>query len=177
MLSSYFGLGQKEFELTEDDEGESGSADIASIQHSKKTKNDTGCGAFALLMASGGKPQQAAGYSIDVASLLEVMQPMLASRKLKKPSTTVLNNYSEPSKMKYCLRFVEHVWTKEDETQLRDPSISQENLLHVCKDLQARVISKRQELEGGKGRFKPFYMGMGVWAKKWLDDHGNKFDP
>ena len=38
-------------------------------------------------------------------------------------------------------------------------------------------MKKRCDLEGvSTARFKPYYIGMGAWAGKWLSDHNGKFE-
>ncbi len=56
-------------------------------------------------------------------------------------------------------------------TDIADPAIPREQLIHLCQDLQERVLQRRCELEGvdpNAAWFKAFYMGMGAWAGKGL---------
>ena len=74
------------------------------------------------------------------------------------------------------MKLVEHAWTREEEEAIRDESTSRHNLISVCQHIQLRAVTKRCELEGmATARFKPYYIGMGAWAGKWLKDHNNKF--
>ena len=130
-----------------------------------------------LLMNSGGTPQPLEGGSIIISSLLVEMHKTLSTRLGKKPSTIHLPKYKETPKMVHCMKFVEHVWTVQDQVMLRDPTIPREKLISVCNSIEAKAVKKRCDLEGvSTARFKPYYIGMGAGAGKWLSDHNGKFE-
>jgi hypothetical protein len=112
----------------------------------------------------------------EIWEILASLHPKLSRGGCELTSASVLDRmeYSQPSEVIWCLKFIDKFWTVEEKTAMQDPSLSEEDLTYLAKSIQERMVKKVQELEEKVGRQTGRYQGFGKKVRqlekegKWI---------
>ena len=110
----------------------------------------------------------------ELWEILEGLHPKLSQGYELTSISPAKMNFTQPSEVIWCLKFVDKYWTQEEKTTMQKPAISDDELKSLAKSIQDRMVKKVQELEGKIGRQTGRYQGFGKKVRqlekegKWI---------
>jgi hypothetical protein len=119
--------------------------------------------------------------AISVGSILE---QLYVSKRLHNAAVALADmdltsvTPANKSKLKGALELAALSWTKEQETALRSPNLSKEELKTITTSIDAACITKLRGLEGKepKGKDLPYFLSLGTRYLAWKKEEAEKND-